>query len=249
LVEGGLDPHTNTYIGDKWGGKYLRAPDIFIKIIEKFSEDLVQLKDFCEIKGYIHDNNTGPKFPNVKFLKSIKNSEKILINETDIGIIQYGVKNEGESRLISPILFPRTFNDRHLVFYNKGSVFGKEFYKILTDSESTLSIVIQLNSTFGILQRELWGLINLGEGGIKFNSFDVEKFYIIKNFKFDSIKQEVNRFLTRKIEPISIELSCPDRRTIDDLIFSKFQLTQGEINEIYSATENLVSKRLEKAKG
>ena len=38
------------YIGDKWGGKYLKAPDIFFTIIEKGKEKLVKLKDIAEVK-------------------------------------------------------------------------------------------------------------------------------------------------------------------------------------------------------
>ena len=33
----------NVYVGSKWGGKYLRAPDIFFKILEKGSEKLTPL--------------------------------------------------------------------------------------------------------------------------------------------------------------------------------------------------------------
>ena len=33
------------YTGDKWGGKYLRAPDIYWTIIEKGKDKLVRLGD------------------------------------------------------------------------------------------------------------------------------------------------------------------------------------------------------------
>jgi len=38
------------YVGDKWGGKYLRAPDIFFTILEKGKNKLVKLGDIAEIK-------------------------------------------------------------------------------------------------------------------------------------------------------------------------------------------------------
>lgn len=41
---------TGTYIGDKWGGKYLRAPDIFFKILEKGKDKLVRLGDIAEVR-------------------------------------------------------------------------------------------------------------------------------------------------------------------------------------------------------
>jgi hypothetical protein len=38
------------YIGDKWGGKYLRAPDIFFTILDKGKDKMVKLKDVAEVK-------------------------------------------------------------------------------------------------------------------------------------------------------------------------------------------------------
>ncbi|MGD9638725.1 MAG: Eco57I restriction-modification methylase domain-containing protein [Alphaproteobacteria bacterium] len=48
LYEAGVDE--NKYIGDKWGGKYLRAPDIFFTILEKGKDKLVKLKDVAEVR-------------------------------------------------------------------------------------------------------------------------------------------------------------------------------------------------------
>ena len=39
-----------TYSGNKWGGKYLRAPDIFFTILEKGKGKLVQLGDVADIR-------------------------------------------------------------------------------------------------------------------------------------------------------------------------------------------------------
>ncbi len=38
------------YAGDKWGGKYLRAPDIFFTILEKGKGKLVRLGDIAEVR-------------------------------------------------------------------------------------------------------------------------------------------------------------------------------------------------------
>ncbi|MDI6802884.1 MAG: Eco57I restriction-modification methylase domain-containing protein [Bacteroidota bacterium] len=38
------------YTGDKWGGKYLRAPDIFFTILEKGKGKLVRLGDIAEVR-------------------------------------------------------------------------------------------------------------------------------------------------------------------------------------------------------
>ncbi len=38
------------YIGNKWGGKYLRAPEIYFKILEKGKGKLVRLGDIAEVR-------------------------------------------------------------------------------------------------------------------------------------------------------------------------------------------------------
>jgi hypothetical protein len=48
LYEEGLED--NVYVGSKWGGKYLRAPDIFFKILEKGKKLFMPLKEMAEIK-------------------------------------------------------------------------------------------------------------------------------------------------------------------------------------------------------
>ena len=40
----------NKYAGDKWGGKYLRAPDIYWTILEKGKDKLVRLNDIAEVR-------------------------------------------------------------------------------------------------------------------------------------------------------------------------------------------------------
>ncbi|MDE0014061.1 MAG: Eco57I restriction-modification methylase domain-containing protein [Candidatus Poribacteria bacterium] len=48
LAEAGM--RENKYTGDKWGGKYLRAPDIYWTILEKGKDKLVRLGDIAEVK-------------------------------------------------------------------------------------------------------------------------------------------------------------------------------------------------------
>ena len=38
------------YVGDKWGGKYLRAPDIFFTILEKGKDKFVKLGDIADVR-------------------------------------------------------------------------------------------------------------------------------------------------------------------------------------------------------
>ncbi len=49
LWQAGLDEE-GRYAGDKWGGKYLRAPDIFYTILEKGKGKLVRLGEVAEVR-------------------------------------------------------------------------------------------------------------------------------------------------------------------------------------------------------
>ena len=275
LWEFGKDEKTGQYVGNKWGGKYLRAPEVYWKILEKGREKLIRLSKIALIEGYIHDNNTGEKYPKVKFVKTVKKLNSILLSQNNEAIIECGVKKDGNSRLLAPILFPRTINDRHLIILNDEKIYGKEFYKIIPlSTKQIMTIALQLNSTFGILQRELFGLTNLGGGALKFSVYDLSFFSILKIF----IKtEEFSDFLKRKqreiieefgclrcslkekqkfdysygyVKPQEISLSCimPDRRRLDKIILEAIGLNEGEQLEVYKAVLELVKNRLLKAK-
>ena len=50
LYDEGMDEENRKYIGDKWGGKYLRAPDIFFTILQKGKDKLVKLKEVADVR-------------------------------------------------------------------------------------------------------------------------------------------------------------------------------------------------------
>lgn len=50
LLESGMDAKKKRFSGDKWGGKYLRAPDIYWTILEKGKGKLVRLGDIAEVR-------------------------------------------------------------------------------------------------------------------------------------------------------------------------------------------------------
>lgn len=49
-LELNLNAEQLPYIGNKWGGKYLRAPEIYFKILEKGKDKLVRLGDIAEVR-------------------------------------------------------------------------------------------------------------------------------------------------------------------------------------------------------
>ena len=50
LYEFGKDKESQIYAGNKWGGKYLRAPDIYWTILQKGKDKLVRLGDIAEVR-------------------------------------------------------------------------------------------------------------------------------------------------------------------------------------------------------
>ena len=78
------------YIGDKWGGKYLRAPDIYRTIMEKGKDKFVRLGDIAEVRrGFttgandffyvedLTDKITELDFERIENLKDIQTIEEI----------------------------------------------------------------------------------------------------------------------------------------------------------------------------
>jgi len=236
------------YEGNKWGGKYLRAPNLYFEILDNAKDKLVPLKEQIAILGYVHDNNTGSKYSEAHFIKNSRQAETIKLTKESKGVINYGVSEVGNSRIHAPILFPRTLGERHLVIWNPDEVYGKEFYRLLPTS-SAFSICLQLNLTFSILQRELIGLTNLGGGGLKFSSEDIAKYFvIIPDLDFTNLDSIAKKFISRPPLNVIDELIQDDRRKLDHLVFEKLGLSNTQIERIYEETIKLVERRINKSK-
>ncbi len=75
------------YTGDKWGGKYLRAPDIYWKVLEKAADKLVRLGDYYRLipkhEGLPKDLRIEKEFlrPVIKSPREIKN---IMVRPQDL---------------------------------------------------------------------------------------------------------------------------------------------------------------------
>ena len=57
-----------SYGGDKWGGKYLRAPEIYWEVLERAGDRLVSLGEIAEVRrGFVTGCNEFFYFPNAAF--------------------------------------------------------------------------------------------------------------------------------------------------------------------------------------
>ena len=100
LLESGGDYQTTDrstrakYSGDKWGGKYLRAPDIYWTILEKAGDKLVRLGDIAEVRFGIKTGANDFFFLNKEVLsawniedeflapamKNVREADRIVVN-------------------------------------------------------------------------------------------------------------------------------------------------------------------------
>jgi hypothetical protein len=232
------------YIGSKWGGKYLRAPDILFTILEKGKDKLKRLDRICNVETYL---NTGgaDKFFFVAKMKDIdkdhcliKNLEynvnfiiekelivpfiktpqilnKILIQKNNIKHIwllripknynlndkkiieyinwgekkKYNLRSGRKNKLkwwhlppqafkYSEIIWPRLFNESHIIFWNKELIPFTNFYSIWCHGDIKDWIKL-FNSSFIWLVKEIFGKVNYGEGAIKTDGNDIKQIPII----------------------------------------------------------------------
>lgn len=268
LLENGLDLEKkhciDSYIGDKWGGKYLRAPDIFFKIYKILKQKGSSLKDYCDFLGYIHDNNIGNRFPETDIIFSSQLIKKINISKND-GAIKIGVKETGNSKIIPDIVVPRTYNDTFLVYKNIDGILFKRFYKIILKDKKQIEIITMLlNSTIQVLFWEYIG-IHAGLGALNVykddfskiiipeideNDICKEKRIVIKNLFNRHIKNIYFECGFKQNKPIRSQKPIPpsDRKALDDIIFDNLALSEDERKEVYWSVCELVQKRLEKAR-
>jgi hypothetical protein len=236
------------YAGEKWGGLYLRAPRVFHRLLERSAGRLRKLSELAEVLGYIHDNNTGPAFPAARFVKSVRDLDRIALETDSPAIVDYGVNPAGNSRVLAPILFPRTFGARHLAVWNRAGIHGKEFYRVLPfDPSAVVPLCAQLNSTFGMLQREIIGLANLGEGALKFSARDVGLFDVLADLTEDEVAAAFVELSQRPQLPPEEELQQPDRRELDRCLFDRLGLDGRDRAEIYEAVVSLIADRAARA--
>jgi hypothetical protein len=89
LKEAGMeyDDETQTtmkmgkYVGDKWGAKYLRAPEIFFKILEKGSEHIEKLGNYFDGERYLNTGGADGFFIITNFKKIDDTNTEIFNNK------------------------------------------------------------------------------------------------------------------------------------------------------------------------
>jgi len=162
LYEYGRNIESGLYEGNKWGGKYLRAPEIYWKILEKGKRKFVRLGDIAEVRRgfttganeffYVEDVTDKVDFnlikDNIKNLGDLKSLSEI--NKAGLRIIRN--KKTGEFWLIEK---------EHLILSIKSP---KELKTILIKSSDLNSHVISAHVPKKDLKaKKIYEYINWGE--------------------------------------------------------------------------------------
>lgn len=110
-----------------------------------------------------------------------------------------------------------------------------------------------LNCTIIPLFIELFGIVNLGQGVVYTNVYQLKKLPILKpgiftKAQIKKIHTMFGKMQTRAIMPIFEEVKQEDRQKLDHIFFDILGLTKKERHQVYDAVCELVRNRLEKAK-
>jgi len=188
------------YTGNKWGGKYLRAPDIFFTILEKGKGKLVRLGDIAEIKTGIITGLNKKFYQLIQYpipqgyelvFKSPKEVSKILLRRTD-AINMIMIQNIPFHLKRAPLLWPDLRGNKHLVHFNPDNLlFEHNFYGIIPPSKYCLLTCALLNLTLIAFIFEVLTRRGLGGGAARLVKIDIISFPCINPAIFTN-KQYLN---------------------------------------------------------
>ena len=268
---------SGNYEGNKWGGKYLKAPDIFYKIFEKGAGKLTTigkitvktqrntLQNFSE---YIELKENFEKNKNYPYLSSIKDTDTIKINPKKL---PNSIKKTTKKEIAYPIpdiISNRFFGDR--IFFVEGGDFivsDTFFVGFLKKEYVREEVITSLNGTISLMVSEIIGRKNLGGGLLTIYGSEMKGLVLLDpnsmsanlKLRLRSIHDKITK---RKVESIFGEVGIdqskpireqepnplPDRAELDNIIFDELGLTQDERKEVYWSVCELVKQRIDKAR-
>ncbi len=253
------ETRVNGYVGDKWGAKFLRAPNIYFVLIEK-----ALFCKFRELASHIQRNNLqnlkNTKFvgreedpDGFPFLHSVKDVDRIRIDPKRLPKV---IPSRGQRNVtwLVPDVISNRFIGARLCFFEGGNFLVNDSFFIATFKRSyrKKTVLALMNSTVSLMMLEQLGRKNMGEGVLCIYGPELAGHLIPKPELFGAghlqeLERSYDAIAVRTVLPIFDEVTQPDRRTLDDIIFDAIGLTQGERDGVYEAVVELVQRRLEKA--
>jgi len=177
LWEEGFDRESGEYVGAKWG-KYLRAPEIFFKILEKGRGKLVPLKEIAEVRRGFTTGANEFFYLTEEEIKRKGIEREFWMHQDEKGnwVPNYVIKSPRECKSI--VVKPKDLKYRVLMIYkDKKDLRGTNALKYIREGESK---GYHLRPTCA--SRERW--YDLGEGIASFIGFPErfrERFFVLLN--------------------------------------------------------------------
>jgi type I restriction-modification system DNA methylase subunit len=217
LWEEGFDAEGKEYVGAKWG-KYIRAPEIFFKILEKGKDKLVPLKDIADVRFGIKTGANEFFYLTEEEIKARGIEKEFWMHKDDKGewVPNYIIKSSKECKSIS-------VNREELKF--RVLMIHKD--KKLLD-KTNISKWIKKGESEGFHERptcssrgKQWYNLGIWEKpdfvwsdayNVRFAVYETQKTWADKRFFFITVKDKkdydiVLAFLNSTIIPLLIEIS------------------------------------------
>lgn len=264
------------YVGDKWGGKYLRAPDIYFTILEKGKEKLVKLGDisFSTKRNNLENFNKwliskdryispNTQFP---FLHSLKDIKGIKVDINKLKSFKKTNENRNTEYIIADIISNRFVGERS--FFIEGGDFlvnDSFFISKLKNQYDKFCVLALLNSSLSLFLLEVLGRKTFAVGvmyiyGPEFRGALLLDPNIVKTEELSPIythlrEREISTIYKecgidpRSDTPIEEQepKPLPDRAELDNIVFDALGLTEEERKDVYRAVCRLVWNRINKA--
>lgn len=197
LYKNGLDEDLN-FEGDKWGGKYLRAPDIFYKFQGKYlSGELISIEPNIGTIKTVSWSRLGKNSEIMIAKKSISDKQKklqsVLKSPREINSIIFSKENtkyflivddDIKSKLVKAnLLWVDIRGEKHLCLLNIDNLFfTHNFHGIdIKKNYEPWLITALLASTIVWLVIEVVGRRSLGGGAVRILTYDLKKTPLLLN--------------------------------------------------------------------
>lgn len=149
------------YEGDKWGGKYLRAPDIFFTILEKGKDKLVRLGDIAEVRRgfttganeffYLDDEKIKKWGIEKEFLKPVfkspRESKTILLNFKNLSLKVFDCRKTKEELMKTNALKYINWGEKQ-GFNKNPTCASRNYWWWLPNLESNIFMQMSFNDVF-----------------------------------------------------------------------------------------------------
>jgi hypothetical protein len=208
-----------SYGGNKWGGRFLRAPDIYYTALERGKDVFHKLENTAYVRTGVKEGGYGEYIKSkskvkkeeqdnfIPILKNVKEQNHILITTTDSFI----VKNISKFKKVvekrrSPILWLAGRGATHKCYLNpNGYTFSGNLIGIEPkNANNTKTLLGYLNSTLCIMLSEVEGRSKgIGGAAAVFSKTDLKRLEVLNHIDFsDEMGDNFNQFLLREVKTI-----------------------------------------------